>query len=48
MQQIHGATVAGDAPVDLIIADYRFGDGTTGLDAIEALGGVGPFSLLTD
>jgi signal transduction histidine kinase len=38
VQQIHAeATVAGDAPVDLIIADYRLGDGATGLDAIEAL-----------
>lgn len=31
------AMVAGDAPVDLIIADYRLGDGATGLDAIAAL-----------
>jgi CheY-like chemotaxis protein len=38
VQQIHAeAMVAGDAPVDLIIADYRLGDGATGLDAIEAL-----------
>ncbi|MET4492753.1 ATP-binding protein [Bradyrhizobium sp. LA7.1] len=38
VQQIHAAAmVAGDAPVDLIIADYRLGDGATGLDAIEAL-----------
>ncbi|WP_315832249.1 hybrid sensor histidine kinase/response regulator [Bradyrhizobium prioriisuperbiae] len=38
VRQIHAeAMVAGDAPVDLIIADYRLGDGTTGLDAIEAL-----------
>jgi CheY-like chemotaxis protein len=38
VQQIHAeATVAGDAPVDMIIADYRLGDGATGLDAIEAL-----------
>ncbi|MBA8840587.1 hybrid sensor histidine kinase/response regulator [Ochrobactrum sp. RH2CCR150] len=27
----------GDAPVDLIIADYRLGDGVTGLDAIQTL-----------
>jgi CheY-like chemotaxis protein len=27
----------GDAPVDLIIADYRLGDGVTGLDAIQSL-----------
>jgi len=38
VQQIHAeAIVAGDAPVDLIIADYRLGDGATGLDAIEVL-----------
>lgn len=38
VQQVHAeAMVAGDAPVDLIIADYRLGDGATGLDAIEAL-----------
>jgi signal transduction histidine kinase len=38
VQQIHAeAIVAGDAPVDLIIVDYRLGDGATGLDAIEAL-----------
>jgi CheY-like chemotaxis protein len=38
VRQIHAeAMVAGDAPVDLIIADYRLGDGATGLDAIEAL-----------
>ena len=38
VQQIHAeAMAAGDAPVDLIIADYRLGDGATGLDAIEAL-----------
>jgi CheY-like chemotaxis protein len=38
VQQIHAeAMVAGDARVDLIIADYRLGDSTTGLDAIEAL-----------
>jgi signal transduction histidine kinase len=38
VQQIHAkATVAGAAPVDLIVADYRLGDGATGLDAIEAL-----------
>jgi CheY-like chemotaxis protein len=38
VQQIHAkAIVAGDAPVDLIIADYRLGDGATGVDAIEAL-----------
>jgi CheY-like chemotaxis protein len=38
VQQIHAAAMtAGDAPVDLIIADYRLEDGATGLDAIEAL-----------
>ncbi|MBR0706257.1 hybrid sensor histidine kinase/response regulator [Bradyrhizobium liaoningense] len=38
VQQVHAAAVAaGDAPVDLIIADYRLGDGATALDAIEAL-----------
>jgi signal transduction histidine kinase/CheY-like chemotaxis protein len=38
VQKIHAeAIVAGAAPVDLIIADYRLGDGTTGVDAIEAL-----------
>jgi CheY-like chemotaxis protein len=38
VQQIHAAAiVAGAAPVDLIIADYRLGDGATGLDAIKAL-----------
>jgi CheY-like chemotaxis protein len=38
VQRIHAeAIVAGDAPVDLIIADYRLGDGATGQDAIEAL-----------
>jgi signal transduction histidine kinase len=38
VQQIHAkAIMAGDAPVDLIIADYRLGDGATGVDAIEAL-----------
>ena len=38
VQQIHaGAMMVGDAPVDLIIADYRLGDGATGLEAIEAL-----------
>ena len=38
VQQVHTeAIVAGAAPVDLIIADYRLGDGATGLDAIEAL-----------
>ncbi|KJC34718.1 ATP-binding protein [Bradyrhizobium sp. LTSP857] len=38
VQQIHAeAMTAGDAPVDLIIADYRLGDGATGLEAIEAL-----------
>jgi CheY-like chemotaxis protein len=38
VQKIHAeAMVAGAAPVDLIIADYRLGDGTTGVDAIEAL-----------
>jgi CheY-like chemotaxis protein len=29
--------MAGDAPVDLIIADYRLGEGATGLEAIDAL-----------
>ncbi|TYL84471.1 response regulator [Bradyrhizobium rifense] len=38
VQQIHAeAMTAGDAPVDLIIADYRLEDGATGLDAIQAL-----------
>lgn len=38
VQRVHAeATAAGGAPVDLIIADYRLGDGVTGLDAIEAL-----------
>ena len=38
VQRIHAAAmVAGDAPLDMIIADYRLGDGATGLDAIEAL-----------
>ncbi|MDN3278244.1 ATP-binding protein [Frankia sp. RB7] len=38
VQQIHAeAMTAGDAPVDLIIADYRLEDGATGLEAIEAL-----------
>ena len=38
VQRVHAeAMVAGDAPVDLIVADYRLGDGATGLDAIEAL-----------
>lgn len=38
VQQMHAAALlVGDAPVDLIIADYRLGDGATGLDAIEAL-----------
>jgi CheY-like chemotaxis protein len=38
VQQLHAAAMtAGDAPVDLIIADLRLGDGATGLDAIEAL-----------
>jgi CheY-like chemotaxis protein/anti-sigma regulatory factor (Ser/Thr protein kinase) len=38
VQRIHAeAMTVGDAPVDLIIADYRLGDGATGLDAIEAL-----------
>lgn len=38
VRQLHAAAlVAGDAPVDLIIADYRLGEGATGLDAIEAL-----------
>ncbi|OCP25083.1 MULTISPECIES: hybrid sensor histidine kinase/response regulator [unclassified Ensifer] len=31
------ALMAGDAPVDLIVADYRLEHGTTGLDAIQAL-----------
>ena len=38
VQQIHAkAKMAGEAPVDLIIADYRLGDGATGVEAIEAL-----------
>lgn len=38
VQQIHAEAIeAGKAPVDLIIADYRLGDGATGLDVIEAL-----------
>ncbi len=38
VRQIHAeAVMAGDAPVDLIIADYRLEDGATGLEAIEAL-----------
>jgi signal transduction histidine kinase len=38
VQQVHAeAMMAGDAPVDLIIADYRLEDGATGLEAIEAL-----------
>ena len=38
VQKIYAeAIVAGAAPVDLIIADYRLGDGATGVDAIEAL-----------
>ena len=38
VQQMHAdAMMAGDAPVDLIIADYRLGDGATGLDAIDSL-----------
>lgn len=38
VQQTHAAAlVAGAAPVDLIIADYRLGEGATGLDAIAAL-----------
>jgi signal transduction histidine kinase len=38
VQRIHAeAIVAGDAPVDLIIADYRLGDDATGVDAIEVL-----------
>jgi hypothetical protein len=38
VQQNHAeAMAAGDAPVDLIVADYRLGEGATGLDAIEAL-----------
>jgi CheY-like chemotaxis protein len=38
VQQVHAeALAAGDAPVDLIIADYRLGAGETGVDAIEAL-----------
>ncbi|MBJ6135379.1 response regulator [Ochrobactrum sp. Q0168] len=31
------ALESGDAPVDLIIADYRLGGGVTGLDAIQTL-----------
>ncbi|MBB4371094.1 hypothetical protein GGD63_003891 [Bradyrhizobium sp. cir1] len=38
VQKIHAeAMAAGDAPVDLIVADYRLGGGVTGQDAIEAL-----------
>jgi DNA-binding NtrC family response regulator len=38
VQQIHAeALVAGDAPVDLIITDYRLGDDATGSDAIKTL-----------
>lgn len=38
VQKIHAeAIVAGAAPVDLIIADYRLGDRATGVNAIEAL-----------
>ena len=38
VQQLHAeAIAAGDASVDLIITDYRLGDGATGLDAIDAL-----------
>jgi signal transduction histidine kinase/CheY-like chemotaxis protein len=38
VQRVHAeAIAAGAAPVDLIVADYRLGDGATGLDAIEAL-----------
>ncbi|WP_234681284.1 hybrid sensor histidine kinase/response regulator [Bradyrhizobium monzae] len=37
LQRHAEAMMAGDAPVDLIVADYRLGDGVTGLDAIEAL-----------
>ena len=52
VKQIHAeARVAGDAPVDLIIADYRLGDGATGVDAIEALcvhiGGSVPAVIVT-
>ncbi|WP_406872221.1 ATP-binding protein [Aminobacter sp. P9b] len=31
------ALAAGEAPVDLIVADYRLADGVTGFDAIQAL-----------
>lgn len=38
VKRIHAhARAVGDAPVDLIIVDYRLEDGATGLDAIEAL-----------
>ncbi|MBB4361130.1 hypothetical protein GGD65_002152 [Bradyrhizobium sp. CIR18] len=38
VQQIHAEAMAtGDAPVDLIVTDYRLGGGATGQDAIEAL-----------
>lgn len=38
VREVHAkALAAGDAPVDLIIADYRLGQGTTGIDAIRAL-----------
>jgi signal transduction histidine kinase len=38
VQQIHAEAMAtGEAPVDLIIADYRLEHGATGVDAIEAL-----------
>jgi hypothetical protein len=38
VQRIHAEAMAvGDAPVDLIIADYRLEDSATGLDAIQAL-----------
>lgn len=38
VQQSHAeAMMAGDAPVDLIIADYRLGEGAAGQEAIEAL-----------
>lgn len=38
VQQSHAeAMMAGDAPVDLVIADYRLGEGATGQEAIEAL-----------
>lgn len=37
-QKTHAAALrAGDAPIDLIIADYRLEEGVTGLDAIRTL-----------